>query len=94
MEPGECDNSRYFADAAVTAGAGNVSKAASMLAQCAESAFRKGAQVARAGQRVCGIGRAVEHETRRSGFRVLRDLRGHGAGRTIHEEPTVPNYSW
>lgn len=38
------------------------------------------------------IGRAVKRETRRSGFYVLRDLCGHGVGRTIHEEPSVPNY--
>lgn len=82
----------YFADAAVTVGAGHVSKAASLLMQCAESAFRKAAQVARAGNRVCDIGQAVEHETRRRGFRVLRDLRGHGVGRTIHEDPVVPNF--
>jgi methionyl aminopeptidase len=38
------------------------------------------------------IGRAVEREVRRSGFSVIRDLAGHGIGRTIHEEPRVPNY--
>lgn len=38
------------------------------------------------------IGRAVERETRRSGFHVLRELCGHGVGRTIHEPPSVPNY--
>ncbi|MBL8230382.1 MAG: type I methionyl aminopeptidase [Bryobacterales bacterium] len=82
----------YFADAAITVGAGSISKTARTLADCAESAFRKAAQVARVGHRVCDIGGAVEQETRRRGFRVLRDLRGHGVGRTIHEEPTVPNY--
>jgi methionyl aminopeptidase len=35
---------------------------------------------------------AVEREVRRSGFSVIRDLGGHGIGRTIHEEPRVPNY--
>lgn len=82
----------YFADAAITVGAGKMSKTATMLAECAESAFRKAAQVARVGHRVCDVGGAVEQETRRRGFRVLRDLRGHGVGRTIHEEPSVPNY--
>jgi methionyl aminopeptidase len=34
----------------------------------------------------------VEREVRRSGFSVIRELGGHGIGRTIHEEPRVPNY--
>jgi methionyl aminopeptidase len=38
------------------------------------------------------IGEAVEAEVRGRGFRVLRDLAGHGIGRRIHEEPSVPNY--
>jgi methionyl aminopeptidase len=49
--------------------------------------------VARAGFRVSEIGRAVEREVRRCGFSVIRDLGGHGIGRTIHEEPRVPNYA-
>ncbi|HEX4169038.1 MAG TPA: M24 family metallopeptidase, partial [Bryobacteraceae bacterium] len=46
----------------------------------------------RAGNRVYDIGRAVEGEVRRSGFAVMRRLCGHGVGRTIHEEPIVPNH--
>ena len=44
------------------------------------------------GARVYEIGRAVEREVRRNGFRVLREFGGHGIGRTIHEDPHVPNY--
>src|SRR5262249_28543503 len=44
------------------------------------------------GNRVHEIGRSVEKEVRRRGFHVMRDLCGHGIGRTIHEEPSVPNY--
>ena len=39
------------------------------------------------------IGRVVEREVRRNGFSVIRDLGGHGIGRTIHEPPRVPNYA-
>jgi len=49
--------------------------------------------VARAGRRVSEIGRTIEREVRRAGFSVIRDLAGHGIGRTIHEEPRVPNYA-
>lgn len=82
----------FYADAAITVRAGAVSETADALTRCATRAFHKGPQAARAGSRVHEIGRAVERETRRSGFHVLRDLCGHGVGRTIHEDPSVPNY--
>jgi methionyl aminopeptidase len=82
----------FHADAAVTIAAGEVSPAAGALARCAESAFYLAARTARAGNRVYEIGRAVERETHRCGFEVMRELCGHGVGRTIHEPPSVPNY--
>jgi methionyl aminopeptidase len=82
----------YMADAAVTVPVGTVSEEKQRLIACAERAFAKAMLVARAGFRVSEIGRAVEREVRRSGFSVIRDLGGHGIGRTIHEEPRVPNY--
>ena len=82
----------YFADAAVTVAAGDPEAGAAALVRCAESAFRLAALAARAGNRVYDIGRAVEQETRRCGFHVMRELCGHGVGRTIHEPPTIPNY--
>jgi methionyl aminopeptidase len=83
----------FMADAAVTVPVGEVSKELRRLAECAERAFVKAMLVARAGFRVSEIGRAVEREVRRSGFSVIRDLGGHGIGRTIHEEPRVPNFA-
>jgi methionyl aminopeptidase len=82
----------FVADAAVTVKVGRVSATAETLARCAETAFRQGLKAARAGNRVCEIGRAVEREVRRCGFSVIRELCGHGVGRTIHEEPCVPNH--
>jgi methionyl aminopeptidase len=63
------------------------------LVRSAESAFHQGLRFAHAGNRVSDIGRAVEREVRRSGFSVIRELCGHGVGRTIHEPPIVPNYA-
>jgi len=82
----------YMADAAVTVAVPPVSDIARGLAHCAERAFHKAMQVARAHHRISEIGRAVETEVRRSGFSVMREFCGHGVGRTIHEEPQVPNY--
>lgn len=82
----------YMADAAITVPVGRVSKQAERLVACAERAFHKAMLVARAGFRVFEIGKAVEREVRKSGFAVIRELGGHGIGRTIHEDPHVPNY--
>lgn len=82
----------FMADAAVTVVAAPSSEAGRRLAACARVAFEQAMRVARAGRRVNEIGRAVEAEVSRRGFAVMRDLAGHGIGRSIHEEPSVPNY--
>lgn len=81
----------YVADAARSVVVGPGNEAAHRLVACATAAFEAGLAVARAGTRVNEIGRAVEREVRRRGFAVVEGLSGHGVGRTIHEEPTVPN---
>jgi methionyl aminopeptidase len=82
----------FMADAAITVPVGRVSPQAEKLIACAERAFHKAMLVARAGFRVFEIGKVVEREVRKSGFTVVRELGGHGIGRTIHEAPHVPNY--
>ena len=83
----------FMADAAITVPVGQVSSQAQQLLECAERAFHKSMLVARAGFRVFEIGKIVEREVRKSGFSVVRELGGHGIGRTIHEPPHVPNYA-
>jgi methionyl aminopeptidase len=83
----------FMADAAVTVPVGEVTEERQNLIACAERAFANAMLVARAGFRVWEIGQAVESEVRRSGFSVIRELAGHGIGRTIHEAPRVPNYA-
>jgi methionyl aminopeptidase len=63
------------------------------LVHCAERAFRQALGAARAGNRTKDIGRAVERQVGRRGFHVIKELGGHGIGRTIHEPPSVPNYA-
>lgn len=82
----------YMADAACTVVVGGDGGLGRRLAAATRSAFRRGLARARAGGRVSHLGRAVEQEARRHGFRVVRELCGHGIGRTIHEPPQVPNY--
>jgi methionyl aminopeptidase len=83
----------FMADAAETIAVGKVSDEKRRLMGCAERAFAKAMLVAGAGAPVNEIGRAIEREVRGSGFFVIRELGGHGIGRTIHEQPSVPNYA-
>ena len=82
----------YVADAAITVAVPPASTHALNLLWCAERAFRKGLREARAGRPIREIGGAIEREARRHGFSPIRELCGHGVGRTIHEPPQIPNY--
>ncbi len=82
----------YVADAALTHVVGHGTEVARRLRDCARLAFERAMSAARAGLPVSGIGRVVDAEVRRRGFRVVRELCGHGVGRTVHEHPSVPNY--
>jgi len=81
----------YFADAARTVIVGSAGVTARRLATCVRAAFYAGAKAARAGTPVKEIGRAVQTVVEREGFAVVRGLSGHGVGRTIHEDPIIPN---
>lgn len=82
----------YIADTATTVVLPGGSDAGGRLRNCAISAFQAGCAVARAGQRVAEIGRAVEKVVTEEGFYVVRQVSGHGVGHAIHEPPTIPNY--
>lgn len=82
----------YVVDAARSVLVGSGTETARRLVACAEAAFRAGLGAARAGNPVNEIGRAVEEEVHLRGFTVVRELTGHGVGRTIHEPPPVPNH--
>ena len=85
------DKDGYIADAARTVVVDGATPVAARLAACARAAFDAALVVARAGVKVNEIGRAIERVVRGAGFTVVRDLSGHGVGRTIHEPPDVPN---
>ncbi|MGH7622402.1 MAG: type I methionyl aminopeptidase [Gemmatimonadaceae bacterium] len=82
----------YIADSADTVLIAPVADDAWRLRRCAEAAFARAMRVARTGGALRAIGREIESEVRRRGFSVVRELSGHGVGRTIHEAPEVPNY--
>jgi methionyl aminopeptidase len=82
----------YIADSALTVVLAPATTRANNLVQCAKSAFKRAVKVASPGVKVSELGRAVESEVKRWGHFVLRDLCGHGVGRGLHEEPSVPNF--
>ncbi len=82
----------YIADAAVTLPMPKASGVKRRLAAAAADALGRALGVATAGATLRDLGRAVEAETRRHGFTVLREVGGHGVGRAIHEKPSIPNW--
>jgi len=82
----------FVADSAWTFGVGEVSPEAEQLMQATEAALEAGIEQARAGNRVGDISAAVQRSAESGGHSVIRSLVGHGVGRSMHEEPQIPNY--
>jgi methionyl aminopeptidase len=82
----------YHADAAVTVAVGLVDHQAQRLMAATRAALSAGIRAAQPGARLRDVGAAVERTARARGFRVIRELTGHGIGRQMHEEPTVFNW--
>ncbi len=83
----------YFADAAVSVPVGRVKPGVSRLVATAQGALNEALEAVRPGMTTAELGGIVEAAVERRGARVLRELTGHGIGRTIHEGPSVPNFA-
>lgn len=82
----------FYGDAAITVPVGNVSKAAARLIRTAEEALLKGIAAARPGERLYDISYAIQSHAEAHGYSVVRDFVGHGIGRSLHEDPQIPNF--
>jgi methionyl aminopeptidase len=82
----------FVGDTAVTVLVGTVDPVKVRLVRTAERALAAGIAAARAGNRVTDISRAVQREVESAGFSVVRRFVGHGVGRSMHEDPEVPNF--
>lgn len=82
----------YNGDAAITVGVGEVDAEVQQLMDVTEKALYKGIEQAIAGNRLYDISHAVQNYSEKYGFGVVRDYVGHGIGRSMHEDPQVPNY--
>jgi methionyl aminopeptidase len=82
----------FVADSAHTFAVGDVDADAQRLLDAGQAALAAGIAEARPGNHVGDISSAVQRTTEDAGFAVIRTLVGHGVGRSMHEEPQVPNY--
>jgi methionyl aminopeptidase len=82
----------YFSDTGVSVPVGVVATTARRLLDATHLAQRDAMKSAQAGNRLRDIGKVVEAHARRNGFRSIRNLYGHGIGRGLHEEPSVPSF--
>jgi methionyl aminopeptidase len=82
----------YVGDAAFSVGVGAISQDAQRLLDVTEQALNIGIDRARAGKQTSEISRAIQKYVEGQGFSVVREYTGHGVGRTMHEDPQVPNW--
>jgi methionyl aminopeptidase len=82
----------FVADSAWTFPVGEISAEAERLLETCERALHAGIDQARVDNEVGDISEAVQRVTEEAGFSVIRSLVGHGVGRSMHEDPQVPNF--
>lgn len=82
----------FYGDSAYTFGVGEISPEARQLLLVTRESLLKGIEQAAVGKRIGDIGHAVEEHVTRFGYGIVRELVGHGLGRSLHEAPEVPNY--
>ncbi|MCD8048011.1 MAG: type I methionyl aminopeptidase [Clostridia bacterium] len=82
----------FHSDAARTFAVGKISEEAKRLIEVTRACFFAGAKMAVDGNRVGDIGSAIQQMAEEAGYGVVRELVGHGVGRSLHESPDVPNF--
>ncbi len=82
----------WVVDAARTFPVGDVSPVAGKLLDVTQESLFKAVEQCVPGNRMGDVGHAVQEHVESNGFSVVRSLVGHGIGRSMHEEPQIPNY--
>ena len=83
----------FHADAATTVGVGQIDAASERLMAATRAALAAGIKAAQPGATLHDIGAAVQRVSEARGYKVFKDLTGHGIGRAMHEDPTVYNFA-
>jgi methionyl aminopeptidase len=82
----------FYGDAAVTVPVGKIDAQSQNLLRVTEEALYKGIEKARSGNRLSDISHTIQTWVEKHGFSVVRDFVGHGIGKSLHEEPQIPNF--
>ena len=82
----------YIVDSGITIPVGRVDAGAKKLMRTTREALYVGIEAARVGGRVGDIGYAIEQFVKPHGYGIVRELGGHGVGKKVHEEPSIPNF--
>lgn len=86
------DYAGYIGDSAWTFAIGKVSAQAQELMRVTEESLNVGIQHVQNGTRLWDLIGAIQQAVERSGMNVVREYQGHGVGRDMHEEPSIPNF--
>lgn len=82
----------FIGDTARTVPVGSCDWEKQKLIDVTQQALYDGISCALSGNRVKDISRAVQQRVESNGFSVVREFVGHGVGRTVHEDPQIPNF--
>ena len=82
----------YVGDNAATFAAGDISPEAQRLCDATRESLYEGIKAAVAGGRLGDIGSTIQRYCEERGFSVVREFTGHGVGKQLHEDPSVPNF--
>jgi methionyl aminopeptidase len=82
----------FNTDSAITVAVGDVSFETKRLINVTKKSLRLGIKKAKIGNTIGDIGNTIQRFVEDQGFGVVRDLCGHGIGKTVHEDPKVPNF--
>jgi len=82
----------FYGDAAITLPVGMITPEAERLMRVTEESLLLGIAQARAGNRLYDISHAVQDYVESNGYSVVREFVGHGIGRSLHEDPQLPNF--
>lgn len=82
----------FNGDAARTYAVGNISKESQRLIDVTKQAFFEGIKYARPGNRIGDVCHAIGEFVEKNGYSVVKEFQGHGIGRSMHEDPGIPNY--
>ena len=82
----------WVADAARTFPVGEIDALSRNLLEATEESLHAGVEQCRAGNRLGDVSHAIQEVAEAAGLSVVRSLVGHGVGRSMHEDPQVPNY--